>query len=222
MRLRKDLHIGLFFLILLFEFWNAILPVFDIFFQNITSLMYGFPWFVFSIVTSLILKESHCWKYYFILDDLTLLGLLSFAAYIFNANDNVVRPIYCLFYGVLVFLSNGHFRILLAGMKWTGPKVVIYKLIKLINVFFFLMWGWAYYSPYYVFESSRGIPLTFEGILYVIITLMYRSYFFFAISRQDGTRDAEWHYRIEESDEVHVQGNSHSGTNKNKIEMTIA
>jgi len=113
-------------------------------------------------------------------------------------------------------------------MKWSRPKVVIYKLIKIWVVAFFFLDKMCIILAGYVFGqmySNGGNNLTSVDIaqligfgMFVVFTIIYRSYFVFAISYQDGTLNAEWNYQIREGDDVSGQ----SEANKSKVELTMA
>jgi hypothetical protein len=191
---------------------------------NIPSYIYAFFWVPFSILTSVTLTGVDFWQYYFIVDNLTLLGLLSVISVCF-VSDSLI---YSIGYVIFVFLNNGHFRIILNAMKWSRPKVVIYKLIKIWVVAFFFLDKMCIILAGYVFGqmySNGGNNLTSDDIaqligfgMFVVFTIIYRSYFVFAISYQDGTLNAEWNYQIREGDDVSGQ----SEANKSKVELTIA
>jgi hypothetical protein len=114
-------------------------------------------------------------------------------------------------------------------MKWSRPKVVIYKLIKIWVVAFFFLDKILIIQFDYVFSygqmSSGGSNLSNYAIaqliacgMFVVFTIIYRSYFVFAISYQDGTLNAEWNYQIREGDDVSGQMEA----NKTKVELTMA
>ncbi len=226
MRIRRDLHPGLFTLVLLFEFASAHIDMLAIISLNIPSYIYAFFWVPFSILTSVTLTGVDFWQYYFIVDNLTLLGLLSVISVCF-VNDSLI--LYWVGYAIFVFLNNRHFRIILNAMKWSRPKVVIYKLIKIWVVAFFFLDKILIIQFDYVFSygqmSSGGSNLSNYAIaqliacgMFVVFTIIYRSYFVFAISYQDGTLNAEWNYQIREGDDVSGQMEA----NKTKVELTMA
>ncbi len=217
MRMRKELHPGLFALVLLFEFTSAHIDMFALYSLSVPTYIYGFFWLPFSILTSVMLTGSLLWRYYLILDNLTLLGLLSLFS-IYFMNDS---PLYWMGYAIFVFFTNGNFRIILNVMKWSSPMVVIYKLIKIYVVSFFFIDKFAVlYSVWYIGNAPTlwSIGNLLAGGMFVVFTTLYRSCFVFAMSSQDGTLNAEWNYQIGESDNIQTQADP----NKSKIELTIS
>jgi len=122
-------------------------------------------------------------------------------------------------------------------MKWSRPKVVIYKLIKIWVVAFFFLDKLILITQFVDVNSSGGASYSDGKLIgggaqlsvyaidqligcgmFVVFTIIYRSYFVFAISYQDGTLNAEWNYQIREGDDVSGQ----SETNKSKVELTMA
>jgi hypothetical protein len=99
----------------------------------------------------------------------------------------------------------GNYRTMLLYMKWTAPKVILYKLSKLVAILFYLCFG-----TYYVLKDisySKNTDSDLDGkvqdlvILFVFSGFALQLEIFNRASDFDGTSDLKSHYLIEDENE---------------------
>lgn len=84
-------------------------------------------------------------KYYFTLDNLTLLMLLSFISYIvLNSSDipeDVWKTCAVIEFFFLFFCLNGNFRMMCKYMVWYKRRVIIYKINRIYGCCSYMIFG---------------------------------------------------------------------------------
>ena len=219
---RKELATWAFALILIIELFSANVIIFKSVFAepssyDLLSVITGPPRWIVSIMVSYMLVGGEMWRYLILLDNQMLLGTLSVTCYFFfmlqGEETTALNVIAWLNYLILVFLYNGHFRVLMKKLEWSSSRVIAYKLNKM------------YYAALYIGLAAFNTVNKNLGearemyLLFVITTSVYLSEFIFAMSVRDGTHHVEWHYEIKD-EENHGHGGHHDSS-KN-VELTIS
>lgn len=82
-------------------------------------------------------------RLYFLLDNNCGIMLASDITYVFlnyrNSAEYVLGSIIC--YLILIFFLVGNFRVMMVSCKWSPCQVVSYKLVKVIEIIYFFIYG---------------------------------------------------------------------------------
>lgn len=219
MPVRKELPNLTFVLLIIIELYTANVIIFKTILSsesyNLLSCCSGPPRYIVSIIISYILAGRDIWRYYILIDNFLILGILSVTSYYFlilsGEGKTVLDVLAWLNFLIIVFLYSGHFRIIMKLAEWSSKRVIFYKLVKVYSTLLY---------------TGLGIANTVGGelgdlkdvyLLFVITNSVYLCEFVFYMTGRDGSEDGEWTYEIKDEE---AQSDRVNNTELTGVELT--